>query len=209
MPDLFDPPKQQRSRETYERILRAADELFRDRSPEATSVREVVRRAGCTEGSFYARFSSKEGFLRHVERRVLEEQRAVVDRFAGEPWSESALDASSRELIRAVIRLYERRKGLLRGLIIRSRSDAELRERLQAFIDESLDRLAEAIGAALPERVAERDERVRFGMLMVRSTLREAILFDEFRGPDEGREEALAEELGRAFVGYLLGQPDR
>src|SRR5438132_8339884 len=46
-----------------DRILDAAVTVLRDRGPAAATTREIARAAGCSEGSLYTYFASKESLL--------------------------------------------------------------------------------------------------------------------------------------------------
>lgn len=77
--EAFRPPRQERSRKTLARIVRATVELLAERGVEGTTVQEVVDRAGSSVGSFYARFSGKEELLRYVEEQLWQEARERWD----------------------------------------------------------------------------------------------------------------------------------
>lgn len=61
-------------------ILAAALELFAERGYDATSVNEVVVRAGVTKGALYHYFSAKEDLLYEIYRDHLDQQMADLDR---------------------------------------------------------------------------------------------------------------------------------
>ena len=63
-------PVQERSWRTFDQLLDAAEELLEEVSFEALRVEHVLERTGISNGSFYARFESKEALLA-----------ALVDRF--------------------------------------------------------------------------------------------------------------------------------
>lgn len=62
------------------RILAAAEELFAERGYDATSVQEVVARAGVTKGALYHYFVAKDDLLFEIYRALLREQLAGLDR---------------------------------------------------------------------------------------------------------------------------------
>jgi AcrR family transcriptional regulator len=55
-----------------QKILRAAQELFSSHGYEATTIQDIVRRAGTSVGNLYFYFSNKEELLLHVARAVLD-----------------------------------------------------------------------------------------------------------------------------------------
>jgi AcrR family transcriptional regulator len=69
------PTQTERSTATRRRILDASRELFAERGWAATSVDEVVRRAGVTKGALYHHFRDKTDLLRAVYEE--QEQRSI------------------------------------------------------------------------------------------------------------------------------------
>ncbi|HWD69028.1 MAG TPA: helix-turn-helix domain-containing protein, partial [Solirubrobacteraceae bacterium] len=66
------PPKQQRSRESYERVLDAAHGLLEENGFEGFTVQEVAARANVSVGAIYERFGNKESLLRTVHARLMD-----------------------------------------------------------------------------------------------------------------------------------------
>ena len=64
------PPKQGRSRLSYERILRASEALLDGRDWEAIAVSEICAAAKVSASSFYSRFETKEAGRRSRAARV-------------------------------------------------------------------------------------------------------------------------------------------
>ena len=62
-----------------DRVLDAAVELFAERGYDATSVAEVVARAGVAKGGFYHHFPSKEALLYEVYGDLITRQLAAMD----------------------------------------------------------------------------------------------------------------------------------
>src|SRR5712692_6140240 len=73
------PPQQARSRATLERVLGATQELLAEKRFEETTVVEIVRRAGSSVGSFYARFPDKRSLLARLDRDLFEKGRVQWD----------------------------------------------------------------------------------------------------------------------------------
>jgi AcrR family transcriptional regulator len=65
------PPKQARSIATEQKMLDAAEELLHNGDAQHVTVENVVRLAGSTVGSFYARFGSVEGLFEALHQRYL------------------------------------------------------------------------------------------------------------------------------------------
>jgi AcrR family transcriptional regulator len=82
------PPKQRRSRESYERVLDAAHALLEENGFDGFTAQEVAARSGVSIGAIYERFGNKETLLRAVHARLM----ASMTK-AGEAASEPAAGA--------------------------------------------------------------------------------------------------------------------
>lgn len=72
-----------RRRQTRERLVTAATELFAEKSVEATSVEELCERAGFTRGAFYSNFDSKEELCLEIVRQRGQQLLATTERALG------------------------------------------------------------------------------------------------------------------------------
>ena len=68
----------ERQAQTRGALLDAAIELFIERGTDATSIEDVVGRAGFTRGAFYSNFSSKDELFLDASRRFLEQLHAAA-----------------------------------------------------------------------------------------------------------------------------------
>ena len=66
------------------RILAAAVDLFADHGYDATSVSQVISRAGVAKGGFYHHFASKDELLHAVYGELIDRQVAGMDRILAE-----------------------------------------------------------------------------------------------------------------------------
>lgn len=73
------PPKQRRSRESYERVLDAAHALLEENGFEGFTAQEVAARSGVSVGAIYERFGNKETLLRAVHARLMDSMSASGD----------------------------------------------------------------------------------------------------------------------------------
>ena len=96
------PPKQHRSRQTLQRIVRAALELIGQDGVEGTTVGAIARRAGSSVGSFYARFEGKADLLLYLDERIWE----TVDQRWSDALAEGLADRPIDQLVRGLARLY-------------------------------------------------------------------------------------------------------
>ena len=206
-------PKQERSRQTAERITAAALALLERKSFGELSVAEIARHAGVSVGGFYARFPSKQALLQYFDATIVE---GILSRASRELDSERLAGASARTVVRTYVGLavtaFRRHKNVLQQVALRSRTsqDQAFRQRIRqanAF-------LHGRFRALLEERKAEighPDPRlaIDLGLTFVSATMREYVLFAQFR-PDfapvkDGR---LVRELTDAFCAYLRIQGD-
>ena len=106
--EFVQPPKQARSQRTLERIARAALELIAEQGVEATTVAQIVARAGSSIGSFYARFSGKDELIHYLEERVWSDARARWDNaLANDTWKDLSLPDVVAGVVRLIINLEQ------------------------------------------------------------------------------------------------------
>jgi AcrR family transcriptional regulator len=83
--------------DTRSRIVAAAVSLFAEQGFDATSVNQVVARAGVAKGALYHHFDSKDDLLYEVYRELVDRQLAGLDEVV-------ALKLDPAEAVRAIIR---------------------------------------------------------------------------------------------------------
>jgi AcrR family transcriptional regulator len=66
-----------------DRIIEAADQVIRTNGLSRTTTKEIARIAGCSEGSLYNHFQSKEDLFFHVMKRMLPGFLAVLFKLPG------------------------------------------------------------------------------------------------------------------------------
>jgi AcrR family transcriptional regulator len=209
VPSTFRPPRQQRSAATLDRIVKAAEDLFAERGFEATTVDDIVARAGSSKGSFYSRFADKQALLAYLGGECLARAKATwaelldPERTAGRP-----LDKVLEEFVRNLVADYRGSDGpVMRLLTIEARQRPggefqQMTDDLDAHIRDALERLLRARSAEIDHPSPKRAARV--GLLMLDATIREAVLFATDRGGPLGvRDADLRRELTRGYLGYL------
>jgi AcrR family transcriptional regulator len=108
-------PCQQRSRDSLERILKAAETLISSKGHEALTIAEVVRRSHTSVGTVYARFPDKVALLHAVhERVILRDLGEFSEHLADVQWDALSLSetvmqlaAIKRAQAKGMERLYE------------------------------------------------------------------------------------------------------
>lgn len=125
------------------RILRAAAELFAERGFEATTGREVARRAGIGTGTLFGYVRDKGELLLLVFRGEVERRLRAAAR---EPPPEGPLPDAAVALLRPFVDLYARDEALsarfLQELFFHPRGLAAVHRELAARIETLLDRAA-------------------------------------------------------------------
>src|SRR4030095_4207181 len=66
------PPKQERSRQSLERVIEASMALLEEQGFDAFTIQDVSQRADVSVGAIYARFGNKESLLRAVHKHAME-----------------------------------------------------------------------------------------------------------------------------------------
>lgn len=105
------PPKQKRSRESYERVLDAAHGLLEENGFEGFTVQEVAARANVSVGAIYERFGNKETLLRTVHARLMD---TLAEFDSG---IEIVEPAGAREVIDALVRRVAATMGAHRAIL--------------------------------------------------------------------------------------------
>jgi len=107
------PPKQRRSRESYERVLDAARTLLEENGFEGLTVQEIAARAGVSIGAIYERFGNKESLLRAVHARLMESMSDANEATEATVMSVEGAAAAIADAVSGIARLmHENRKAL-------------------------------------------------------------------------------------------------
>ena len=203
-------PVQERSRQTMNRILDAAEELLVEQSIDKVGIAEITAKAGVAAGSFYTRFSDKEDLLARLFERYLDELRQVAAEIVPQLEQEPLLEIRLETVIAAVTGLFTRRKGVVRSVVMKIRHDAayqnpEIMAEFLAFYD-LLAKLLIADG----QEVTARDAQAagKFCLQLIASFSRDAILFEEFpvQMMTPRKDPAFRVWLKQACLGVLRGE---
>src|ERR1043165_6600180 len=124
------PPRQERSRDTHDRLIEAAERLVsRGRAWSDIGVVELVKEAGTSVGAFYNRFRDKDALLHILQITLYQEGEAT----AVDANALAALDVPLENLIRAFVTLavtvYRQQHGLRRALCLQMFTDKAFRDR--------------------------------------------------------------------------------
>lgn len=201
------PARQERSRRTVERLMRAAEALFAERGIADVGVAEIAARAGVGVGTFYGRFESRDAFVAAFHERFFSDPEPLLPERALPPARERTAASIVRALVRRRVRHYATRGPLLRAVLTHSRArpDAGFRDQAGRFAARASARLDELFAPHLEEIAhPEPTEAIRFAMWLVETALKDQLLLrDRHSAGLAFTDERLERELTRTALGYL------
>jgi AcrR family transcriptional regulator len=204
------PPRQERSRETLDRLLDALEALLDDREFDEVSVADIAAKAGRTVGSFYGRFDDKDAALFALHLRHLEDdRRAAAEYFRRDRWRDRSLTETVRELVTTLVMAYRHPRPAFRTVVLRSVS-------MPAFLAQCKDvgvEVGERWSAVLLEHADEishpdSPRLVALAYRQVISVLNQELLFGSVVPPDWDSDEDVIDDLTLLTL-RLCGHHDR
>lgn len=193
-------PVQQRSRQTYERILTAATELISEGGFEAFTTNAVAERAGVNIASLYAYFNDKYDILSELIARFEEKRTgflvANMDALATDDWREWVEEAIDKM---AQFRVEEPGGMALRRSIMGSLRLAELDRASLAYAAEAAAERIEARNPSVSSAQAAAMSKVVFASAT--EVLDQACL-------ESPADQSQIDELKKMVVAYLAGVLD-
>jgi AcrR family transcriptional regulator len=202
------PPQQERSRASFERVLQAATSLLEEEGFDGFTLAEVSKRANVSIGSIYARVKSKDDLFYVIQDRYMtrtEDRPRLRDPGA---WDHLSAPEVVVELVREFGEVIHENDRLLRVFMHRGIVDPSVAARSSA----SVSRFHDQFEAILITRRGEIDHKdpalaIDVAFRMAWGTLARQIMY----GPTfESRRviawDTLVAELGSACAAYLLGE---
>lgn len=123
------PPKQDRTRESWQRILDTGLELLETGGWDGLTVSEVCRRCGISAPSLYARVDGRAGLFSAVYEYGMQRVTATHLRLSTAVRTEDGLEVAARRATEAMLGVFEEHEGLLRAVILRASVDDDVRRR--------------------------------------------------------------------------------
>ena len=210
MSKLVQPAKQDRSRETQDRILRATQELMRKESFEAISVRRIIEQANTSIGSFYARFRDKDALLPVLYAEYEDQLQESLVRLRKSTMNARSLEAVAHYIVEHFVEMYGDIPNLMRALFeyatrspkaTDSRQLADRRSKQYSFLSEALLAFRSEITHPDPPRAVE------LAIYFIVVACRNRLLYP--LAPQTRMlkisEPELKRELVRQLTGYLRG----
>lgn len=116
MDELVNPPKQDRGRETQERILKAFKRLLKKNPFDSISVRQLVQEANTSIGSFYARFRDKDALLPVLYGEYESRLEGQLERLREDVTHADTLDEVAEHTVEHIIGIVGESPNLSRAL---------------------------------------------------------------------------------------------
>ncbi len=195
------PPKQRRSRETVEKILRAAETLVAERPFRDITVQDLCIEADVSPSSFYARFPAKEDVLLAVfdlhSREAREDATAVIKEVVDR-------SGSVEEVVRALLGAYLRFVRRNGPVMVSIFGDRGLTDRYWALGSEISDDLGDLLTALFGAETPDFPVKAEFAARVAAASIQRAIglptHFGERMGFDD---QQLLDELTAMLTPYL------
>ena len=206
-PFAVQPPQQQRSRASFERVLAAGAALLEEEGYDGFTLAGVSSRAKVSIGSIYARVKSKDDLFYVIQDRFMTESESMPG-FATDP--DSYAELPTRELIVQIVhdvgRTFQANSRLLRVFMHRGIVDQVVAERSSrsvsgfaaAFEGLLLTRRKEIVQPD-PDLAVDVAFRIAWGTLA-----RQIMYWPTFESEHLIEWDRLVDELGTVLVAYLL-----
>ena len=208
--ELVHTPKQTRSQNTQERVLRALEEMLSERFFEQITIRDLAARTGVASGTIYRRFKDKEALLPVLYERFDHTMSEWAEGF----WDDFDLDTERRleprmrHLVGKHVVFYRAHAPILRTVYLYMRLHGELSlEDIDEKRKSSYLHILEPVLAALvsEEQVKPGTDQVKLFLLLLLTSVNERILFGDLKPARtlQMDDETFVTELTAALQTYL------
>jgi AcrR family transcriptional regulator len=204
-PRFYRPPQQLRSRETLDRILDAAEQVLEQKTFNEATLAEIMERAGVTVGAFYRRFPDKDALLHHLDERFFTELHGRAEELL-EPnrWQGARACEIIDGIAAQAVEVYQARRGLMRSLFLRARTDPVLQQSAMKVNQHFIERLLLVLMPHATEMTHPDPQRaIELGFMMIIGSLRELVVFGEVWPSPPSDMAGLPREISRMYCGYL------
>lgn len=181
---LVHKPKQNRSKNTQEKLLTALESLLEERFFEQITIRDIAQRAELSSGTIYRRFQNKEALLPILYERYDHSLGA----WAGSIWQgkrlEEYCDLKSRLdwVVKEHVRFYKEFAHILRTLYIYNRLHGEISlPKVDVTRRDTYSVMLDPIWECLEQKAQSNltGDKVRCLILILITSINERFLFDE------------------------------
>ena len=201
-------PRQQRSREAVERLLKATISILDKAGLEGALIPRIAKDAGMAPANVYRRFADKDALLRAAFLHALSQSNennasALAKHVLGEN-----LAASAGKFIALLFEQYRRHPLFLRSLthFIETDSDGEFVGKARAMLAKNVDHIVDVLLTHRDEiQHAQPELALRFAVLNVSCSIEVFALDTQsiWHMAPAFSEEVLAQSLADSFILYL------
>jgi AcrR family transcriptional regulator len=193
-PRFSRPVKQDRARETRDRLLAAGFKLLRRKHFDELSVADIARAAGCAVGSFYLRFIDKDQYFLAIAEVRREQSRALLG-----GWYDGATHDSL--VARAIARELEfvlEHPNFWRAALRKGATDPTFWQEFRELGLQSVEKFLEVHAVLLGRELSEEEVgHIRFAFQMVRGTINNTLMNQP--GPFKLEDGVFRQQIERAF----------
>jgi AcrR family transcriptional regulator len=201
------PPRQARSRASFERVLRAGRDVIEEQGYRGFTLAEVSRRAGVSIGSIYARVPSKDALFQAIHARVVDEIDARHGAFGDvERWERLTTEDLIVEAVREVARPLRENATFLRVVMQRGAVDGVVAARGSRALSIQAEQF-KALVLTRREEIAHPDPDLAADIAyrIAYSTLARQVMYGQtFESQRPVDWDRLVRELGAACAAYLI-----
>ena len=201
-------PKQQRSRETLDRLLAATIKILDQEGMEGAVIPKIAAAAKVAPASVYRRFADKDALLRSAFLHMLRKSNETNRELLGKALLRKTLEESVAELMNGLLEQYKRHPRLMRALakFVETDADPDFARESRLHVAENISLIVDALLAFRGE-IEHRFPRraLQFAVLTAASAI-EGYALDPssmWHVVAPVSEKELKAELARGFVAYL------
>jgi AcrR family transcriptional regulator len=203
-------PKQQRSRESHERVVAATRRLLLEEKGADFTLADVSRESGVSIGGIYGRFDNRMALIQEVQLRTNEAMAAEYTLKIEQARKECS---SGRELMRRlVVEIAEslrRHKGIIKAIVDASLSDPQIAQQgLHAYASQLALFKAALLDHAADIAHPDREQAIDFCFLSVYELVASHFGFGRRRSAEDAQWEQLLAQLQHLCVAFLTTPPE-
>jgi AcrR family transcriptional regulator len=204
-------PQQARSRESLNKLLKAAVEVLGQQGVAGTTIPRIAAHAGLTQGAVYRRFRNKDVLLETAILRVLEDQtKVLLLTLTAEAAAEIPFPTLAEQVINGLVVSYRVNAGLLRAVrqFLQEKEGSSFWKKASKLELRTFEYLVSTFVTSGREiKHADPHAAVALGFVMVIGTLWEVVVnpgdVKLWKGLLPKDDRTLKGEITRAFLSYL------
>jgi AcrR family transcriptional regulator len=203
-------PQQARSRESLNKLLKAAVEVLGQQGVAGTTIPRIAAHAGLTPGAVYRRFRNKDVLLETAILRVLEDQtKVLLLLLTVEAAAEIPFPTLAEQVINSLVVSYRTNASLLRAVrqFLQEKEGSPFWKKASKLEMRTFEYLVAIFVTSGEIKHADPRAAVALGLMMVIGTLWEVVVnpgdAKSWKGLLPKDDRTLKGEITRAFLSYL------